>query len=104
MPRSEPFEIKLKSHTVNKHVLTFMVPGTCGSCYAFASMAMNEARVRIMTNNSQQPVFSPQDIVECSEYSQGKRHSVTLLTLLCVCSKYSQGKTQCYLTKTVVYL
>lgn len=43
----------------------------CGSCYAFASMAMNEARVRIMTNNTQTPVFSPQDIVECSEYSQG---------------------------------
>ncbi|KAK6174809.1 hypothetical protein SNE40_013386 [Patella caerulea] len=44
---------------------------SCGSCFAFASMAMNEARVRIMTNNSQQYVFSPQDIVECSEYSQG---------------------------------
>ncbi|KAJ8301667.1 hypothetical protein KUTeg_020654 [Tegillarca granosa] len=45
--------------------------GGCGSCYAFASMAMNEARVRIMTNNTKKPVFSPQDIVECSEYSQG---------------------------------
>nr|KAG5711311.1 hypothetical protein BaRGS_006008 [Batillaria attramentaria] len=44
---------------------------SCGSCYAFASMAMNEARVRIMTNNTKQPVFSPQDIVDCSEYSQG---------------------------------
>ncbi|XP_071084168.1 dipeptidyl peptidase 1-like [Haliotis cracherodii] len=43
----------------------------CGSCYAFASMAMNEARVNIMTNNTVAPVFSPQDIVECSEYSQG---------------------------------
>ncbi|XP_076448030.1 dipeptidyl peptidase 1-like [Babylonia areolata] len=45
--------------------------GQCGSCYAFASMAMNEARVRIMTNNTKQPVFSPQDIVGCSRYSQG---------------------------------
>jgi len=45
--------------------------GGCGSCYAFASLAMSEARVRIMTNNTQQPVFAPQDIVECSEYSEG---------------------------------
>ena len=48
-----------------------IVSASCGSCYAFASMAMNEARVRIMTNNTKQPVFSPQDIVDCSEYSQG---------------------------------
>ncbi|XP_076073322.1 dipeptidyl peptidase 1-like isoform X2 [Mytilus galloprovincialis] len=43
----------------------------CGSCYAFGSLAMNEARVRIMTNGTKTPVFSTQDIVECSEYSQG---------------------------------
>lgn len=45
--------------------------GGCGSCYAFASMAMLEARYRIMTNGTEQLVFSPQDIVECSEYAQG---------------------------------
>ncbi|XP_037068459.1 LOW QUALITY PROTEIN: dipeptidyl peptidase 1-like [Pollicipes pollicipes] len=45
--------------------------GTCGSCYAFASMAALESRVRILTNNTMQPVFSPQDIVSCSQYSQG---------------------------------
>jgi len=45
--------------------------GGCGSCYAFASMALLEARYRIMTNNLERLVFSPQDIVECSEYSQG---------------------------------
>ena len=44
--------------------------GSCGSCYAFGSMAMLEARVRLMSNNSMQPVFSTQDIVSCSEYSQ----------------------------------
>ncbi|XP_052068685.1 dipeptidyl peptidase 1-like isoform X2 [Mytilus californianus] len=44
---------------------------SCGSCYAFGSLAMNEARVRIMTNGTKTPVFSTQDIVECSEYSQG---------------------------------
>ena len=45
--------------------------GSCGSCYAFASMAMSEARLRIYSNNTQQTVFSTQDIVECSQYSQG---------------------------------
>lgn len=45
--------------------------GSCGSCYAFASVAMNEARIRIATNNSIQPILSPQDVVDCSQYSQG---------------------------------
>lgn len=44
---------------------------SCGSCYAFGSMAMLEARTRILTNNSRQPVFSTQDVVSCSEYAQG---------------------------------
>ncbi|GFO42826.1 dipeptidyl peptidase 1 [Plakobranchus ocellatus] len=43
----------------------------CGSCYAFTAMGMAESRYRILTNNTMQPVFSPQDIVECSIYSQG---------------------------------
>lgn len=45
--------------------------GTCGSCYAFSSLAMLEARLRIMTNNTLKVQFSPQDVVSCSEYSQG---------------------------------
>ena len=45
--------------------------GSCGSCYAFASMAMNEARLRVKTMNRNQTVFSTQDIVECAEYAQG---------------------------------
>lgn len=45
--------------------------GNCGSCYAFATMAMFESRIRILTNNTQTPVLSTQDIVSCSEYSQG---------------------------------
>ncbi|TFK04538.1 Dipeptidyl peptidase 1 [Platysternon megacephalum] len=44
---------------------------SCGSCYAFASMGMLEARIRIRTNNSQTPIFSPQQVVSCSYYSQG---------------------------------
>jgi len=45
--------------------------GNCGSCYAFSSLAMNEARLRIASNNSIQLTFAPQDIVDCSKYSQG---------------------------------
>jgi len=44
---------------------------SCGSCYAFGTLAMFEARVRILTNGTKTPVFSTQDIVSCSEYSQG---------------------------------
>ncbi|XP_041114514.1 dipeptidyl peptidase 1 [Polyodon spathula] len=44
---------------------------SCGSCYSFASMGMLEARIRILTNNTQTPVFSTQQVVSCSEYSQG---------------------------------
>lgn len=44
---------------------------SCGSCYSFATMGMLEARVRILTNNTQSPVLSPQQVVSCSEYSQG---------------------------------
>ncbi|XP_069186066.1 dipeptidyl peptidase 1 isoform X2 [Procambarus clarkii] len=45
--------------------------GSCGSCYAFASMANLEAQVRIATRNQRQDVFSTQDIVSCSRLSQG---------------------------------
>ena len=44
---------------------------SCGSCYSFASLAMLESRFRILTNFTLQPVFAPQDVVECSHYSQG---------------------------------
>ncbi|XP_008308025.1 dipeptidyl peptidase 1 [Cynoglossus semilaevis] len=44
---------------------------SCGSCYSFASMGMLEARIRILTNNSETPTLSPQQVVSCSEYSQG---------------------------------
>lgn len=44
---------------------------SCGSCYSFASMGMLEARIRIQTNNSETPILSPQQVVSCSEYSQG---------------------------------
>ncbi|CAL4073539.1 unnamed protein product, partial [Meganyctiphanes norvegica] len=45
--------------------------GSCGSCFAFASVGALEARVRIATKNQRQDVFSTQDVVECSVLSQG---------------------------------
>ncbi|XP_058162140.1 dipeptidyl peptidase 1 [Dasypus novemcinctus] len=44
---------------------------SCGSCYSFASVGMLEARIRILTNNTQMPILSPQEIVSCSLYAQG---------------------------------
>ncbi|CAL4065910.1 unnamed protein product, partial [Meganyctiphanes norvegica] len=44
---------------------------SCGSCYAFASMANLEAQIRIATKNERQDVFSPQDIVDCTYLAQG---------------------------------
>ncbi|XP_063060825.1 dipeptidyl peptidase 1 [Engraulis encrasicolus] len=44
---------------------------SCGSCYSFATMGMLESRVRIQTNNTHTPIFSPQQVVSCSQYSQG---------------------------------
>jgi len=34
-------------------------------------MASLEARVRISSNNTEQPIFSPQYVVDCSPYAQG---------------------------------
>ncbi|XP_061575219.1 dipeptidyl peptidase 1 [Cololabis saira] len=45
--------------------------GSCGSCYSFATMGMLEARIRILTNGSDAPILSPQQVVSCSEYAQG---------------------------------
>lgn len=44
---------------------------SCGSCYAFASMANLEAQIRIATKNERQDVYSPQDIVDCTYLAQG---------------------------------
>uniref|UniRef100_UPI00398E39E4 dipeptidyl peptidase 1 n=1 Tax=Pristiophorus japonicus TaxID=55135 RepID=UPI00398E39E4 len=45
--------------------------GNCGSCYSFSSMGMLGARIRILTNNTQAPILSTQQIISCSQYSQG---------------------------------
>ncbi|XP_049940816.1 dipeptidyl peptidase 1-like [Schistocerca serialis cubense] len=43
----------------------------CGSCFAFSALAVLESRIRIQTNNTQQPVFSVQDVLGCSPLDQG---------------------------------
>ncbi|XP_007900501.1 dipeptidyl peptidase 1 [Callorhinchus milii] len=45
--------------------------GACGSCYSFSSMGMLESRIRILTQNMQTPILSTQQIISCSNYSQG---------------------------------
>lgn len=59
----------------NVHGINYVSPvrnqASCGSCYSFATMGMLEARIRILTNNSQTPILSPQQVVSCSQYSQG---------------------------------
>ena len=64
--------------------------GSCGSCYAFGTMAMFEARVRIMSNGSVTPVFSTQDIVSCSEYSQGCEGGRYLISVCALCQSTSR--------------
>jgi len=43
----------------------------CGSCYAFGTTSMLNSRARVHSNNSLAAVYSPQDVVSCSLYSQG---------------------------------
>jgi len=45
--------------------------GFCGSCYAHASMDALASRVRIQTKNKVNPKYSIDNILSCSEYSQG---------------------------------
>eukprot|EP00124_Ichthyophonus_hoferi_P004635 Ihof_evm1s536 gene=Ihof_evmTU1s536 len=53
---------------------------SCGSCYAFASTGVLEARWRIFTKNREQPIFSVQDIVSCSPVAQGCAGGFSFLT------------------------
>ncbi|XP_059042953.1 dipeptidyl peptidase 1 isoform X1 [Mustela lutreola] len=74
----------------NVHGINFVTPvrnqASCGSCYAFASMGMLEARIRILTNNTQTPILSPQEVVSCSQYAQGCEGGFPYL----IAGKYAQ--------------
>ena len=61
--------------------------GSCGSCYAFASVGMLESRARVITNNQWQPLFSEQDAISCHfELNQGCDGGFAYLTA----GKYGQ--------------
>lgn len=63
-------------------IIRYIYTGSCGSCYAFSSMGMLEARLRVMSNLTVNPVFSTQDVVECCQYSQGMLlHGINFSTL-----------------------
>ncbi|XP_007954672.1 dipeptidyl peptidase 1 [Orycteropus afer afer] len=74
----------------NVHDMNFVSPvrnqASCGSCYSFASVGMLEARIRILTNNSQTPILSPQEVVSCSQYAQGCEGGFPYL----IAGKYAQ--------------
>ena len=69
--KSLPDEFDWRNVDGKNYVSPVRNQGNCGSCYAFGTLAMFEARVRILSNNTKTPVFSTQDIVSCSEYAQG---------------------------------
>lgn len=52
-------------------------------------MGMLEARIRILTNNTQSPILSPQEVVSCSQYAQGKC-CISGSIYLCVVGHYWQ--------------
>lgn len=45
--------------------------GSCGSCYAMASISALEARYRVASHLAFRPILSPQEVVSCSFYNQG---------------------------------
>ena len=69
--KSLPDEFDWRNVDGKNYVSPVRDQASCGSCYAFGTLGMFEARVRILSNNTKTPVFSTQDIVSCSKYSQG---------------------------------
>ncbi|KAG2379199.1 hypothetical protein C9374_007338 [Naegleria lovaniensis] len=66
-----PTEFSWTNVNGKDYVVPVRDQGQCGSCYAFSTSDMFGSRVRVATNGTKQPVYSPQDIVDCSAYSQG---------------------------------
>jgi cathepsin C len=74
--------------------------GSCGSCYAHASMDAMASRVRILTKNRVKPEYSINNILQCSEYSQGCAGGYGYLVGkyaqdFGLKTKASKGETQC---------
>ena len=70
--------------------------GSCGSCFAFASMDMLSSRLRVMTRNKLQVEFSTQDIIGCSEYSQGCEGGFPYLTAGKYAEDFGVVEEQCF--------
>uniref|UniRef100_A0A8K9V4S4 Cathepsin C n=1 Tax=Oncorhynchus mykiss TaxID=8022 RepID=A0A8K9V4S4_ONCMY len=47
----------------------------CDRLLFFSSTGMLAARVRIQTNNTETPIFNPQQGISCSQYSQGSTYT-----------------------------
>jgi len=58
---------------------------SCGSCFAFSSTGMVEARVLVQTSGQQKVILSPQDDINCDPYNQGCNGGFTYSV-----SKYGQ--------------
>lgn len=79
--------------------------GFCGSCYSFASMAILESRLRIVTKNQRQDIFSPQDAMTCTNLAQGcgggynfltaGRHSMEQGVVAEECNPYAEEDEPC---------
>jgi cathepsin C len=69
--KSLPLTMDWREVEGKSYVTPIRNQGQCGSCYAFGSTAMLESRTMIMSKGAVKKVFSPQDVVGCSEYSQG---------------------------------
>ncbi|XP_072825129.1 dipeptidyl peptidase 1 isoform X1 [Vicugna pacos] len=98
-PKPAPITAEIQEKTLhlpaswdwrNVHGTNFVSPvrnqASCGSCYSFASVGMLEARIRILTNNTQAPILSPQEVVSCSQYAQGCEGGFPYL----IAGKYAQ--------------
>lgn len=92
--------------------------GSCGSCYAMAFMAAMEARIRIASNNKQQPnikrddFISPQYVLSCSVYNQGcdggypflvGKHSEDFGVVMDSCMEYEASDSSCSSTCPKMY-
>jgi len=74
-----------RNHKGQDYVGAVMNQGSCGSCYAVAVTHMLESRVRVATKNAHKPKLSIQEVLSCSQYSQGCHGGFPFLV-----AKYSQ--------------
>eukprot|EP00823_Brevimastigomonas_motovehiculus_P008107 TRINITY_DN7379_c0_g1_i1.p1 TRINITY_DN7379_c0_g1~~TRINITY_DN7379_c0_g1_i1.p1 ORF type:complete len:453 (-),score=102.83 TRINITY_DN7379_c0_g1_i1:161-1519(-) len=72
MPKGLPEALDWRNMNGVNYVSPVRDQAFCGSCYSFAATGALEARIRVFSNNTLQPILAPQDIVSCDKkYSQG---------------------------------